>query len=158
MKNAKAKHTLDLTILLRKFRKVTGALSAFKPEAVDKRSKTDKCEIVRVKFMCKARGYKPRVKETVEAERWSFRKSVLFGKSDFIGIVYYLVVASICIAVCIIESVSALLFWSARIIPRQIKVHTSSLAPSFLSKTISLNERRETETNEPRAVKDEEPH
>ena len=69
MKNAKAKHTLDLTILLRKFRKVTGALSAFKPEAVDKRSKTDKCEIVRVKFMCKARGYKPQVKETVEAER-----------------------------------------------------------------------------------------
>lgn len=63
-----------------------------------------------------------------------------------------------CIAVCIVESVSPLLFWSARIIPRQIKVHTSNLAPSFLSKLISLNEWRETETNEPCAVKDEEPH
>ena len=63
-----------------------------------------------------------------------------------------------CIAVCIVESVSALLFWSARVIPKQIKIHTSNLAPSFLNKLISLNERRETETNEPRAVKDEEPH
>jgi len=64
-----------------------------------------------------------------------------------------------CIPVCIIaESVSALLFWSARIIPRQIKIHTSSLAPSCLCKIISFDERRETESNEPSAVKDEEPH